>query len=223
MVQTILSGERLNDNQWSVDWRERVPGAFGQAGTVPHGRSLECGGGPAERRERTARDGVHRISSGLRVVDGGGFRGRCGAGPVAGCRSRRRSGCWRIRGFGGERSRGWGRSETPEFVEGSLPGMIIEIKPGIQRPVAVSSGGGAANGRAADRGTASDGGAGARPNPPMEAAKADDGVAEPEAAERSLTVAARTVRAGDGGSGFRRADGGRGEGSGFAGTDACGG
>ena len=25
-------------------------------------------------------------------------------------------------GFGGERSRGWGRSETPEFIEGELPG-----------------------------------------------------------------------------------------------------
>ena len=31
-------------------------------------------------------------------------------------------------GFGGERSRGWGRSETPEFVEGTLPGLIIEYQ-----------------------------------------------------------------------------------------------
>ena len=28
-------------------------------------------------------------------------------------------------GLGGERSRGWGRSEAPEFVEGSLPEMIL--------------------------------------------------------------------------------------------------
>jgi len=28
-------------------------------------------------------------------------------------------------GFGGERSRGWGRSEAPEFVEGSLPDMML--------------------------------------------------------------------------------------------------
>jgi CRISPR type III-A-associated RAMP protein Csm4 len=28
-------------------------------------------------------------------------------------------------GFGGERSRGWGRAQTPEFIEGSLPGMIL--------------------------------------------------------------------------------------------------
>src|ERR1019366_8714015 len=31
-------------------------------------------------------------------------------------------------GFGGERSRGWGRSETPEFVEGTLPGLIVEYR-----------------------------------------------------------------------------------------------
>ncbi len=51
--------------------RQRVPGAGGQAGSVPHQRALERGGGPAERRERAARHGVHRISRGLRVVDGG--------------------------------------------------------------------------------------------------------------------------------------------------------
>ena len=30
-------------------------------------------------------------------------------------------------GFGGERSRGWGRSETPEFIDGELPGMILPV------------------------------------------------------------------------------------------------
>lgn len=29
-------------------------------------------------------------------------------------------------GFGGERSRGWGRAEEPEFVEGSLPNLIVQ-------------------------------------------------------------------------------------------------
>jgi CRISPR/Cas system CSM-associated protein Csm4 (group 5 of RAMP superfamily) len=28
-------------------------------------------------------------------------------------------------GFGGERSRGWGRSEQPEFVEGTLPDLVL--------------------------------------------------------------------------------------------------
>jgi len=33
-------------------------------------------------------------------------------------------------GFGGERSRGWGRSAQPEFVEGTLPAMILpEARP----------------------------------------------------------------------------------------------
>ena len=37
-------------------------------------------------------------------------------------------------GFGGERSRGWGRSETPEFVEGLLPDMILAGEAGGQGP-----------------------------------------------------------------------------------------
>ncbi len=85
-------------------------------------------------------------------------------------------------GFGGERSRGWGRSETPEFVEGMLPGLIIEYKaqeykgqspsppveeppteePPIEEPPPTEE-------------PVPD------PNPPMEVAKADDGVAESEA------------------------------------------
>jgi hypothetical protein len=31
-------------------------------------------------------------------------------------------------GFGGERSRGWGRSDAPEFIEGTLPEMILPAK-----------------------------------------------------------------------------------------------
>jgi hypothetical protein len=46
-------------------------------------------------------------------------------------------------GFGGERSRGWGRSETPEFVDGSLPGMILGVRDsglGIRDEAVVASG-----------------------------------------------------------------------------------
>ena len=32
-------------------------------------------------------------------------------------------------GFGGERGRGWGRAETPEFIEGRLPQMILPDRP----------------------------------------------------------------------------------------------
>ncbi len=38
-------------------------------------------------------------------------------------------------GFGGERGRGWGRAETPEFIEGSLPQMILPAQPA--EPVSV--------------------------------------------------------------------------------------
>jgi len=37
-------------------------------------------------------------------------------------------------GFGGERSRGWGRSDAPEFVEGTLPDMILGAKPAAPAP-----------------------------------------------------------------------------------------
>lgn len=34
-------------------------------------------------------------------------------------------------GFGGERGRGWGRAETPEFIEGTLPQMILSEPPAV--------------------------------------------------------------------------------------------
>ena len=37
-------------------------------------------------------------------------------------------------GFGGERSRGWGRSEEPEFVEGTLPEMILPAPAPVAAP-----------------------------------------------------------------------------------------
>ena len=81
-------------------------------------------------------------------------------------------------GFGGERSRGWGRSEEPEFVEGSLPDMIL--------PQAGSSSGNEAAAEATE--AAAQGGAGAIPegsmDPPAEAAAAGSegarGSAEPK-------------------------------------------
>ena len=39
-------------------------------------------------------------------------------------------------GFGGERGRGWGRAETPEFVEGTLPQMILPDRPAESAAVA---------------------------------------------------------------------------------------
>ncbi len=41
-------------------------------------------------------------------------------------------------GFGGERGRGWGRAESPEFIEGTLPHMILPDRP--VEPVAAPEG-----------------------------------------------------------------------------------
>jgi len=67
------------------------------------------------------------------------FREGCGLWTVAGFRDEQARDEWQEpvkaafrlladSGFGGERSRGWGRSEAPEFVEGTLPGLIVEYE-----------------------------------------------------------------------------------------------
>jgi CRISPR/Cas system CSM-associated protein Csm4 (group 5 of RAMP superfamily) len=37
-------------------------------------------------------------------------------------------------GFGGERSRGWGRAEAPQFIEGTLPDIILGALPVEEQP-----------------------------------------------------------------------------------------
>jgi CRISPR/Cas system CSM-associated protein Csm4 (group 5 of RAMP superfamily) len=37
-------------------------------------------------------------------------------------------------GFGGERSRGWGRAEAPQFIEGTLPDIILGTLPVEEQP-----------------------------------------------------------------------------------------
>jgi hypothetical protein len=82
------------------------------AGSVPHGGALERGGGPADRRERTAFHGVHRISRRIGPVDGGFVSRRGDASwPRVRALVAERKAAFRLladTGFGGERSRGWG-------------------------------------------------------------------------------------------------------------------
>ena len=49
MVQTILAGEPLDEDRWSIDGAERLPGSRGTGGPVPHVGALGRGGGPVER------------------------------------------------------------------------------------------------------------------------------------------------------------------------------
>jgi CRISPR type III-A-associated RAMP protein Csm4 len=133
VVESMLAGKRLNENQWSVD------GASGCL--VPAGKP-----GPFRTSVRW-NAAVDRLSGaserhGTACIE---FREGCGLWTVVGFADEAARDRWQEpvkaafrlladSGFGGERSRGWGRSETPEFVEGMLPGLIIEYKGQSQSP-----------------------------------------------------------------------------------------
>ena len=124
IVQALLAGQSLDENEWAVDG--------------PSGCLLPAG------RPGPWRTGV-RFSAALDRLTGTSERHstaciefRPGAGLWAvvsfaddAARSRwidplKTAFRWLAdSGFGGERSRGWGRSEEPEFTEGTLPEMIL--------------------------------------------------------------------------------------------------
>src|ERR1035438_7036142 len=133
LVESMLAGKRLNDNQWSVD---------GPSGClVPAGKP-----GPFRTSVRW-NAAVDRLSGAsdrysTACIE---FREGCGLWTVAGFRDDAARDQWQESvkaafrlladsGFGGERSRGWGRAETPEFVEGTLPGLIVEYQPKAASP-----------------------------------------------------------------------------------------
>ena len=124
IVQAILAGQTLDPNHWSVDGASEC--------LVPAGRL-----GPFRTSVRWAA-GVDRLTGASDRHSTACMEFRPGAGlwtivSFAGEAARERwqepvKAAFRLladSGFGGERSRGWGRSETPEFVEGLLPDMIL--------------------------------------------------------------------------------------------------
>ena len=167
VVESILAGKRLNENQWSVDGASGCLVPAGKPGpfrtSVRWNAAVDRLSGASERHATACIE----------------FREGCGLWTVVGFADEAARDQWQEpvkaafrlladTGFGGERSRGWGRSETPEFVEGTLPGLIIEYKrPGDVPPVEEPP-----TRRAADRGAASDGRTGARTaSRPSEAAE----------------------------------------------------
>jgi CRISPR type III-A-associated RAMP protein Csm4 len=136
IVQAILEGKRLDENQWAVDG---VSGCLTPAGrpgpfrtSVRWSAAVDRLSGATERHSTACIE--FRAGSGLWTIVS--FRDEAAreqwAGPV--------KAAFRLladTGFGGERSRGWGRSEAPEFVEGVLPDMILgTVKVAVPAPPA---------------------------------------------------------------------------------------
>ena len=124
VVKAILAGERLNENQWSVDGASGCLVPVGRPGPFRTGvrwnAAVDRLTGASERHSTACIE----------------FRPGCGLWAIAGFAGEAARDQWQEpvkaafrlladTGFGGERSRGWGRSETPEFSEGILPEMII--------------------------------------------------------------------------------------------------
>jgi CRISPR type III-A-associated RAMP protein Csm4 len=138
VVESILSGKKLNENQWSVDGASGCLVPAGKPGpfrtSVRWNAAVDRLSGSSERHATACIE----------------FREGCGLWTVAGFHDEAARDEWQERvkaafrlladtGFGGERSRGWGRSETPEFVEGTLPGLVIEYRrkeapPAVKEP-----------------------------------------------------------------------------------------
>jgi len=128
VVQSILNGQRLDENHWTVDGASEClvpngkPGPFRTA--VRWSAAVDRLTGTSERHSTACLE--FRPGAGLWTIvsfldDAAHARW---SEPV--------KAAFRLladTGFGGERSRGWGRAETPEFIEGSLPDMILPSAP----------------------------------------------------------------------------------------------
>jgi CRISPR type III-A-associated RAMP protein Csm4 len=140
VVETMLSGKRLNENHWSVDGASGCLLPAGKPG--PFRTSVRWNAAVDRLSGASERHGTACIE----------FREGCGLWTVVSFADEAARDRWQEpvkaafrlladSGFGGERSRGWGRSETPEFMEGMLPGMVIEYRdrepaPPVEEPPA---------------------------------------------------------------------------------------
>ncbi len=140
IVQAILAGQQLDENHWAVDGASECLVPAGRLGPFRAGvrwnAAVDRMTGAVERHSTACIE--FRPGSGLWTVVS--FRD-----PAARDQwSDRVKAAFRLladSGFGGERSRGWGRSESPEFIDGMLPAMILpetvrepSVEPPVQEP-----------------------------------------------------------------------------------------
>jgi hypothetical protein len=133
IVQSLLAGQGLDENRWSVDGPSEClvpvgrPGPFRTA--VRGSAAVDRMTGSAERHSTTCIE--FRPGAGLWTIVS--FQDDAARSewlePV--------KAAFRLladSGFGGERSRGWGYAEAPEFIEGVLPDMIVGNAGGGSEP-----------------------------------------------------------------------------------------
>jgi CRISPR type III-A-associated RAMP protein Csm4 len=128
LIRTLLQDQPVEDGRWYVDGpSECLLPSDALFRTGPFRPAVRSHAG-IDRRGGAA-VAVHRTGC-LEFAPGGGLWGLVSfadeqaaaewSGPIrAALRLLADS------GIGGERSLGWGRSEEPEFIEGTLPGMIL--------------------------------------------------------------------------------------------------
>jgi CRISPR type III-A-associated RAMP protein Csm4 len=130
VVQAMLSGQPLNKNHWAVDGASGCLVPIGRPGpfrtTVRWSAAIDRLSGVSERHATACIE--FRPGAGLWTLVSfadGAARDRWLAPVKAAFRLLADT------GFGGERSRGWGRAESPEFIEGTLPEMIVGQVPDL--------------------------------------------------------------------------------------------
>jgi CRISPR type III-A-associated RAMP protein Csm4 len=124
IVEALLSGQTLDENQWAVDGASNCLVPVGVAGPFRTGLRFNAAvdrlTGSTERHSTACLE----------------FRSGAGVWTLVSFADEAAQSRWREpietafrlladSGFGGERSRGWGRAAIPEFTEGVLPDMIL--------------------------------------------------------------------------------------------------
>jgi len=124
VVSALVAGHALDEDRWTVDGASEcllpsgVPGPFRTG--LRWSAAVDRLSGSSDRHATACLEFRHGAGLWAVAAFADGEQKERWSGPVrAALRLLADS------GFGGERSRGWGRAAEPEFVEGSLPGLIL--------------------------------------------------------------------------------------------------